>query len=97
MLVDKIYRENDIVECLYKSSNILMSEWNPKTSELTVTFNYGGKYKYSNVDHKDYLRFEIDESQGKVFNKYIKVCKTDNLGKTDVTVLKERLENLLNG
>ena len=97
MLVDKVFREDDVVECLYKSSNILMSEWNPKTNKLTIVFNYGGKYQYSNVDHKDYLRFEVDESQGKVFNKHIRHYKTDNLGKVDVSVLTERLNNLLNG
>jgi hypothetical protein len=97
MLVDKIFRENDSVECLYKSSNILMSEWNQKTKNLIITFNYGGKYQYSNVDPKDYLRFEADESQGKVFNKHIKHYKTDNLGKVDTSILTERLNNLLNG
>jgi hypothetical protein len=97
MLVDKVFREDGVEECLYKSSNILMSEWNPKNSKLTIVFNYGGKYQYSNVNHKDYLRFEADESQGKVFNKHIKHYKTDNLGKVDVKVLTERLNNLLNG
>lgn len=96
MLVDKVFREDGIEECLYKSSNILMSEWSPKNSELTIVFNYGGKYKYSNVNHKDYLRFEADESQGKVFNKHIKHYKTENLGKVNVSVLTERLNNLLN-
>lgn len=95
MLVDKVFKEDDSVECLYKSSNILMSEWNQKTKNLIITFNYGGKYSYSNVDPKDYLRFEVDESQGKVFNKHIKHYKTDNLGKVDVSVLTERLNNLL--
>jgi hypothetical protein len=97
MLVDKVFQEDGTMECLYKSSNILMSEYSEKTQNLIITFNYGGKYAYHNVSYKDYLRFEADESQGKVFNKYIKSYKTDNLGKTDVTILKERLNNLLNG
>ena len=97
MLVNKVFNENGVEECLYKSSNILMSEWDPKTSELVITFNYGGKYKYSSVDHKDYLRFECDESQGKVFNKHIKHYKTENLGKVDVKPLTDRLDKLLKG
>jgi hypothetical protein len=96
MLVDKVFQEDGTMECLYKSSNILMSEYNEKTQKLMVTFNYGGVYAYHNVSYKDYLRFEADESQGKTFNKYIKIHKTDNLGKTDVSVMKERLERLLN-
>ena len=96
MLVDKVFQEDGTMECLYKSSNILTSEYNEKSQKLIITFNYGGKYAYHNVSYKDYLRFEADESQGKVFNKYIKIHKTDNLGKTDVTLLKERLNNLLN-
>ena len=95
MLVDKIFREDETVECLYKSSNILMSVWDPKKRLLEVTFNYGGKYSYSNVDPKDYLRFEMDKSQGEVFNKHIKLYKTQNLGKVDVSVLKQRLTEML--
>lgn len=95
MLVDKIFNEDGTVECLYKSSNILKSKWNPTNSLLEITFNYGGKYSYSNVDHKDYLRFEADESQGKVFNKHIKHYKTENLGKENVDELKERLVEIL--
>jgi len=96
MLVDKVFNEDGTIECLYKSSNILKSKWNPINSLLEITFNYGGKYQYSNVDHKDYLRFEADESQGKVFSKHIKHYKTDNLGKEDVSELKSRLDEILN-
>jgi hypothetical protein len=96
MLVDKVFQEDGTMDCLYKSSNILTSEYNQKSGNLIITFNYGGKYAYHNVSYKDYLRFEADESQGVTFNKYIKIHKTDNLGKVDVTVLKERLNNMLN-
>lgn len=97
MLVDKVFNEDGTVDCLYKSSNILKSKWDPKNSILEITFNYGAKYTYSNVNHKDYLRFEADESQGKVFDKHIKHYKTEKLGKEDVSELKERLENILRG
>ena len=96
MLLDKVKQEDGTMECLYKSSNILMSEYNEKTQRLIITFNYGGKYAYHNVNYKDYLRFEADESQGKVFAKHIKIHKTENLGKVDTTILKERLDNMLN-
>ena len=97
MLVDKVLKEGGLVECLYKSSNILMSEWDSKSRSLIITFSYGGKYKYHDVNPKDYLRFEVDKSQGVVFNKHIKHHKTDNLGKVDVSELTERLNNLLKG
>jgi len=97
MLVHKVFQEDGTMECLYKSSNILTSEYNQKSGNLIITFNYGGKYVYHSVSYKDYLRFEADESQGKVFNKVIKIHKTDNLGKVDVTILKERLNKILNG
>ena len=96
MLVDKVIQEDGTIECLYKSSNILVSEWNEKTQKLIITFNYGGKYAYHNVNYKDYLRFEADESQGKVFVKHIKIHKTENLGKVDTTILRERLDKILN-
>ena len=94
MLVDKVFQEDGTMECLYKSTNILMSEYNEKTQNLIITFNYGGKYAYHNVSYKDYLRFETDESQGKVFNKYIKIHKTDNLGKVDTSLMVERINNM---
>jgi len=96
MLVERIIREDGTIECLFKSSNILQSDWNPKTGKLDIIFNYGGKYSYSNVSHKDYLRFEMDKSQGETFSKHIKTYKTDNLGKVDTTILKERLNIILN-
>ena len=97
MLVDKVFNEDGTVSCLFKSSNILMSEYDQKNQKIKITFNYGGVYLYEGVNYKDYLRFEADESQGKTFNKYIKVCKTTNLGKTDVSEMKERLNKLLKG
>lgn len=96
MLIERIITEDGNVECLYKSSNILSSLWEPNIQKLTITFNYGGKYSYSNVTPKDYLRFEMDGSQGETFSKHIKSYKTDNLGKVDTTILKERLNTILN-
>ena len=96
MLVDKVIQEDGTIECLYKSSNILVSEWNEKTQKLIITFNYGGKYAYHNVEPKDYLRFEIDKSQGKVFADHIKYYKTEKLDKVDTTILKESVERIMN-
>lgn len=96
MLVDKVFTEDGKVQCLYKSSNILMSEWDEKEKTLIVTFNHGVPYLYSKVDPKDYLRFEIDESQGKVLNAKIKKYDCTKLDKVDVSEMKGRLNEILN-
>ena len=62
----------DIVEVVYDSSNILSSTFNKLTNELQIVFGKGDTYSYESVNPTDYLRFELAESQGKVFNSHIK-------------------------
>jgi hypothetical protein len=71
MILKKV-EKGDEVKAIYKSSNVLASKYNKKTSELTVTFNRGSVYTYAGVPAKDYTRFEIAESQGKILNSTIK-------------------------
>lgn len=71
MLIEKVKVEDD-VKVLYESSNILASTYNQKSKDLTVIFKRGDSYTYKNVDSKDYMRFELDESQGSALSKYIK-------------------------
>lgn len=84
-----------IYECLYKSSNILRSVYDKSKKNLTITFNYGGVYEYLDVGYKDYVRFENDESQGKVFSKYIKNHETNKKNKVDVTEYLEIVKSLI--
>jgi len=75
MVIDK--KENEgVISCLYKSSNILASDYNKEKKELSIIFKAGRNYTYSGIEHKDYMRFEIAESQGEIFSKHIKKYPT---------------------
>lgn len=71
MLVKRI-EKNDLIKAMYASSTICASTYDKKTKDLTVIFNNGGRYKYSNVSLTDYTRVETAESNGTSFNTYIK-------------------------
>ena len=85
--------KDDVIKGIYKSSNILVSEYNQKNNELIIVFKNGGKYKYTNVDKKDFTRFEMADSQGKVHNSHIKAYPYEALGKVDVKTLFESVLN----
>ncbi len=72
----KINKEEDqtvgYIECIFESSNILMTTYFPKTELLYVSFNRGGVYSYGNVNEEKYNQFETSDSQGKFFVKEIK-------------------------
>jgi len=89
--------KGDVIECLIDSSNIIMSEYNQKNKSLVITFKAGTQYKYFDVLHRDYMRFEISESQGSVFNKTMRKYKYEKLDAIDVAPLKEQIENIKNG
>ncbi len=71
MILKKVEKGN-VVKAIYKSSNVLASKYDKVSKDLTITFNNGNVYEYSNVSTTDYTRLEIAESQGKILNKYIK-------------------------
>ena len=87
--------ENDqTVEALYESSNILSSKYDKNTKDLTIIFKKGTSYKYSGVPSKDYMRFETAESQGKVLNSHIKQHSFVQLGDVNVDdIVKEIQDN----
>lgn len=95
MFIDKKEKEG-IITCLFKSSNILSSDYNQEKKELVITFNAGRRYTYSDVGHKDYLRFELAESQGEVFNKYIKKYSTKKNDDVNPAELLNRVTEILN-
>lgn len=89
MLLKKQEKDN-IIKVMYDSSNILASIYNKETSDLTIIFNKGTQYKYPKVTKTDYTRFELAESQGKVFNTHIKSYSFEKLDTIDpATILTE--------
>jgi len=81
-----------VVKGLYDSTNILASEYDQTTNNLIVIFKNGGKYRYSDVGIKDFTRFELADSQGKVLNSHIKNSYGyEALGKIDT---KEIIESV---
>ena len=76
-----------IVEGLYDSSNILASKFNKRTGNLIITFKGGRQYIYENVKYADFIRFDTDNSQGKIFNTHIKNYTNSLLGTIDVEEL----------
>lgn len=97
MIVNKkIHTEEDkttgYIECIYSSSNILMSVYFPKTELLYVSFNRGGVYSYTNVDNELYDKFENSDSQGKFFVKEIKPNKLHEFRK-EYTMYNSEVED----
>lgn len=66
------HEEENSVECLYDSSNVLGSKYVKNEKKLAVIFKSGIQYVYSNVTNEDYKKFESGESQGKLLNTIIK-------------------------
>ena len=81
-----------MIECLIDSSNILLSEYNKSKKTLKITFKAGTQYLYKDVLDRDYVRFEVSESQGSVFNKTMRKYEFEKLEKIDTTELLERIK-----
>lgn len=96
-VINKKEREDGVIECLIDSSNILKSEYKESDKSLVITFKSGLRYQYFDVLHRDYVRFEISESQGSVFNKTMKNYEYEKLDKIDAETLKEEIKNLKDG
>ena len=86
MLVKRNEKEN-VIECLFSSSNVLSSKYDKGTQELTVVFNQGTQYKYKGVRMTDYTRFELSDSQGKELNGRIKQYPAEKLDNVNTTNL----------
>lgn len=93
-VIERLVREDGVVECLIESTNILKTEYNESKKEFTVTFKAGTRYKYLDVLKRDYVRFEVSESQGSVFNKTMKKYNFEKLDPIEVTQLKERIDEI---
>lgn len=90
----KRQEKDSLITAIYESSNVLGSIYNPQTNDLDLIFKSGIKYRYSNVSKSDYLRFEIADSQGEVFNTHIKKYPFQKLEKVDTTKILVEVDDL---
>ena len=93
MLLKRTEKEN-IIECIYNSSNILSSKYDKQSKNLTIVFKRGAQYIYENVSQSDYLRFEIADSQGVVLNERIKQYPFIKGDLVDAKVIEEEIDKL---
>jgi hypothetical protein len=93
-MILKRQEKDGIVKAMYDSSNIVASIYNNETSDLEIIFKAGTKYKYPNVSKSDYMRFEIAESQGAVFNTHIKKYTYEKMANVDVSKILLETEAL---
>lgn len=86
MLLKK-QENNNVTKAIYASSNVCASTYDRTTKNLTIIFNNGGQYSYSNVSETDYTRFELADSQGVVLNSHIKKYAFEKLDKVDPSAI----------
>mgnify|MGYP003657310508 CR=1 FL=1 len=90
-VVKRTEKNNGIVECLIDSSNILLSEYDKPKNTLKITFKAGTQYLYKDVLDRDYIRFEVSESQGSVFNKTMRKYEFEKLDDVDTVELLNQI------
>ena len=93
-MVLKRQEKENVIKAIYDSSNILASTYNRTTNELILIFNKGSQYKYPNVNVTDYTRFELAESQGKVFNTHIKNYSFEKLESVNPELIVSEISTL---
>ena len=93
-MILKRQEKDGIVKAMYDSSNIVASIYNNNNSDLEIIFKAGTKYRYPSVSKSDYMRFEIAESQGVVFNTHIKKYKAEKLANVDISQILVETESL---
>ncbi len=93
-MILKRQEKDNKVKAIYDSSNILASIYDKNTSDLILIFSKGRQYKYPKVKSTDYTRFEISESQGKVFNTHIKPYGSEKLDDINPDLIVKEIEEL---
>jgi len=93
-MILKRKEKDNLIKAIYDSSNILASTYNTETKDLILIFNKGGQYKYPNVSNTDYTRFELADSQGKVFKSHIKQYTFEKLENINPDVIIKEIENI---
>lgn len=93
-MILKRQEKDNKVKAIYDSSNILASIFDKTTSDLIIIFAKGRQYKYPNVKNTDYSRFELAESQGKVFNSHIRPYTSEKLDDINPELIVKEIEEL---
>lgn len=93
-MILKKQEKGNVIKAMYDSSNILASIYDKETSDLTIIFNKGTQYKYSNVKNTDYTRFELAESQGQIFNSHIKSYSFEKLDVIDPSNILDEVSDI---
>jgi hypothetical protein len=91
MLLSRVEKEG-VIDALYESSNILSSTYNKEKKELKIVFKNSFQYLYEGVDVVDYHKFELADSQGVIFNKFIRQYPTQKMGAVDIEEFRTRIE-----
>ena len=60
-----------MIEVTLNSSSLKSASYDTLTEKLTVTFQSGVSYRYSEVPMQVFTRFRLAKSQGQFFNKNI--------------------------
>lgn len=92
MLIKRTEKDG-IITAVYESSNIMLSTYNTKTEMLSIVFKGAMEYFYEDVSKIDYHKFELADSQGKVFRKYFTEHKCTKGGRVDLDLLIEQVNN----
>lgn len=98
-MILKRQEKNGKIKAMYSSSTVCASVFDTETRNLTVIFNNGGQYMYPAVDLTDYTRFETADSNGSVFNTYIKkkytnFVKLDKLEEATISAIMKEVDEL---
>lgn len=93
-MILKRQEKDNKVKAIYDSSNILASIYDKTTADLVLIFAKGRQYRYPKVKSSDYNRFEISESQGKVFNTHIKPYGSEKLDDINPDLIVKEIEEL---
>lgn len=98
-MILKRQEKNGKIKAMYSSSTVCASVFDTETRNLTVIFNNGSQYMYPAVDLTDYTRFETADSNGSVFNTYIKkkytnFVKLDKLEEATISAIMKEVDEL---
>lgn len=85
--------EGDIITCLYKSANVLQTEYQLSKQLLEVVFRNGQKYRYHAVTPMEHAGMQIAESAGKYLHKTFISKKYEKLSNVIVEHLLQKVDN----
>ncbi len=93
MILHQSIDEEGKIISFYDSTNVLASKYDPQLKKLVVIFGNGNHYLYENISNHSFNIFQKSKSQGSSIHSLIKEHHTTNLGKIDVTDIKEDIKN----